>query len=131
MQILIGIILVLLFPFLIAIVAGAWASYWVVLGACTIAYGAFLAFRLSARRYRDMAGDIQSASVESSRSDIQESTICSSSCISSEGKPDSSDADRSPPKIVRRLTACGACGNSIERYSIYCPKCGKDPRVKS
>lgn len=131
MHILIGVILVLLFPFLLAIVAGAWASYWVVLACSILAYGAFLALRHAIRRYWSIAADIQSAAVEQSRADNKESFVESTSCLTGNGQSNPSEGNSNPSKVARRLTACGACGEGIDRYSIYCPKCGKDPRIKS
>lgn len=133
MHIVIGAVVVLVllfFPGLLAVIAGVWAGYWSLVAVIFVVLGAAIAVRFALKYARGFASEVQSASVESSLDNDAESPINYSPHKESMDVRNCTTNDPAPVASKSRLALCGACKGEIERYAIYCPKCGKDPRVK-
>lgn len=129
MHILIGLIVVvagLIFaPWIVAIAVGLMASYWAFGLIIFVSVACWLLAAPVARMIRGSVADLAArpAAPVAAGSCMPEDSFASVAPAKSVAKPDAL-----PP--IMRLSPCGSCGEQIKKSSMYCPRCGGDPRTK-
>lgn len=129
MHILIGLIVVvagLIFaPWIVAIAVGLMASYWAFGLIIFVAVACWLLAAPVARMIRGSVADLAARPA---------APVAAGGCMPKESfvpvVPAKPVAKSEAPPPVVRLSPCGSCGEQIKKSSMYCPRCGRDPRTK-